>query len=201
MRFKSAFTLSGILILTGTAIGAQTISRWLRIPSGRTPPTVLRHHLGAPQSPGFNFQFSYEKTPVKPLERLINRAIPEAAPAPVYSEELPGAGHNAMKLEELDREAQEVLANPPASTSFTHLFLQEQKKTGNASLTEVIASTGPDLPAENIAGSSSLSLASGTMPASGTTNTGATGTTVTTATGAAVLPAAVKTASGTVTRN
>jgi len=181
MRFNTVFALSGILILAGTGIGAQTISRWLRVPYGSNPPAILRHHLGAPQSPGSNFQFIYEKTPVRPLERLINRAIPEAAPAPVVSEELPGVGQSALKLEELNREAEEILANPPASTSFAHLFLQQQKKPENASQSEIIASIGSELPTENTATGSFLPPASGTATASGTT--------VITATGSAGLPA------------
>lgn len=200
MRFNTVFVVSGVLVLASTAIDAQTVSRWLRLPSGSNPPVILRHQLGAPQSPGYSFQFSYEKTPVKPLERIINRGIPEAAPAPVDSEELTGAGQNAIKLEELDREAEEVLANPPASTSFTHLFLQQQKKPQSASPTATIASNSSELPAESTATGSFLPTASGTMPATGTVNIKATGTTVITATGAAVLPAAptaAVTASGT----
>lgn len=187
MQFKTVYALSGILLLIGAVTYAQTVSRWLRIPSGSTPPTILRHHLAAPQSPGFNFQFSYEKTPVRPLERLINRTIPEASTAAVDSEEPTNAGQNAMKLEELNREAEEALANPPASASFTHLFLQQQKKPQNASLTENIASMGYDLPAEDTATGSLLPTASGTMPASETANIEATGTTAITASGAAAI--------------
>ena len=192
MQFKSVFALSGILVFTGAAIGAQTVSRWLRLPYGSKPPVILRHQLGAPQSPGFSFQFSYEKIPVRPLERLINRAIPEAAPAPFDSEELPGAGQNALKLEELDREAEEILANPPASISFTHLFLQQQKKPQSASQTGNIANS-PELTATG----SFSPPASGTMPATGTINIKATGTAVITATAAQTLPAPAETASDT----
>ena len=186
MRFKTAFVLSGILTLAGAAIGAQTISRWLRLPSGSNPPAILRHPLGAPQSPGFNFQFSYEKTPVRPLERLINRAIPEAAPARKKDEELSDAGRNALRIKELDREAEEVLVNPPDSASFTHLFLQQQKQPLNASETDSIASTSQSLPAEKTATGSFLPPASGTVNASG-------------AAAMTVLPATGNTASETVT--
>ncbi len=187
MRFKTVSALSGILLLIGAVTYAQTVSRWLRIPSGSTPPTILRHHLGAPQSPGLNFQFSYEKTPVRPLERLINRSIPEAAPAFVESEEPTNAGQNAMKLEELNREAEEALTNPPDSASFTHLFLQQQKKSQNASLTENIASQGYDLPAEDTATDSFLPAASGTVAASEAANIKATDTAVITASGATAV--------------
>lgn len=121
------------------------------------------------------------------MERLINRSIPEATPAQVDSEEVPGIVRSALRLEELDREAEEALANPPASTSFTHLFLQQQKQPENASHTEVIASISQNLPEENMASSSFLPTASGTIPASGSANIKATGTAIITASGTAAV--------------
>ncbi len=109
-NMKKPAILLAIILLTASA-GAQTTSRWIRLPRHGAG-EINKSPLSNSADPGVALRFTYEAEPVKPIMRSILRSFPEANTAEEKTTEVFDLGRSTIAMEELLREAEEILENP-----------------------------------------------------------------------------------------
>jgi len=95
---------------------SQSISRWLVFPRENQPDFIM-HPLSRSDRANIKLKFLYETEPVKPLLKQIKKSFPEIIPTEPAATQSYDIGQATIILEELLKEANEILNQPDQNAS------------------------------------------------------------------------------------
>lgn len=104
----------------------QNIARWLVFPREQQPDFIM-HPLSRSDRANIKLRFLYETEPVKPLIKQINKSFPEIHVSELAATQSYDIGKSTIILEELLKEADEIL-NQPGLNASSSVTMPETKQ-------------------------------------------------------------------------